>query len=440
VNILSDILYIKNWLLGWPLIFYVVSISIACTIALRFVQIRYFWTALKNLFAPAETAQAGDMTPIQAFVNALSASIGNGAIAGVAAAVYTGGPGAVFWVLIFGIFLMAIRFAEVFLSTYFGKESLTRTVLGGPMLYLKKLPFGNGLAYIYAISCFFFGLMGGNAAQSNSISLSLYATWGISAYITAFMTAGFCLYILLGGAQRIVRVSDNIVPIKVIVFFVSSFAVLAYNYAYILSGLHLIVISALSPSALAGGAFGFTIQEAMRYGMLRSIFATESGLGTAAILFGFTGSDQPVKDGLMSMISTFVSALVCFLVGLCIVVSGAWNSGLDSTALTIASFETLFGQFGGWIVSFLSITFGIGVLVTYAYITRAAWLAVTNGKYLIVFTISYVVATFLGAIMPVQMLWDAIDVVNAIMLIINLAGIAYLLPVIVKGLRAYKQG
>jgi AGCS family alanine or glycine:cation symporter len=207
-----------------------------------------------------------------------------------------------------------------------------------------------------------------------------------------------------------------------------------------LSALHLIITSALTPSALAGGAFGFTIQEAMRYGMLRSIFATESGLGTAAILFGFTGSDQPIKDGLMSMISTFVSALVCFLVGLCIVASGAWSSGLDSTALTIASFETVFGQFGGWIVSFLSITFGIGVLVTYAYITRAAWLAVTNGKYLMVFTVSYALATFLGAIMPVQMLWDAIDVVNATMLIINLAGIAYLLPVIVKGLRAYKQG
>jgi len=417
-----------------------VSISIACTIALRFVQIRYFWTALKNLFAPAETAQAGDMTPVQAFVNALSASIGNGAIAGVAAAVYTGGPGAIFWVLVFGIVLMAIRFAEVFLSTHFGKQSLTRTVLGGPMLYLKQLPFGNGLAYLYAISCFFFGLMGGNAAQSNSISLSLYATWGISVYITAVITSVFCLYILLGGAQRIVRVSDNIVPIKVIVFFVSSFAVLAYNYAYIWSALQLIVTSALNPSALAGGAFGFTIQEAMRYGMSRSIFATESGLGTAAILFGFTGSDQPVKDGLMSMISTFVSALVCFLVGLCIVASGVWNSGLDSTALTIASFETLFGQFGGWIVSFLSITFGIGVLVTYAYITRAAWLAVTNGRYLIVFTLSYVVATFLGAIMPVQMLWDAIDVVNALMLIINLTGIVYLLPVVVKGLRTYKQG
>lgn len=416
------------------------SISIACTIALRFVQIRYFWTALKNLFAPAETAQAGDMTPVQAFVNALSASIGNGAIAGVAAAVYTGGPGAIFWVLVFGIVLMAIRFAEVFLSTHFGKQSLTRTVLGGPMLYLKQLPFGNGLAYLYAISCFFFGLMGGNAAQSNSISLSLYATWGISVYITAVITSVFCLYILLGGAQRIVRVSDNIVPIKVIVFFVSSFAVLAYNYAYIWSALQLIVTSALNPSALAGGAFGFTIQEAMRYGMSRSIFATESGLGTAAILFGFTGSDQPVKDGLMSMISTFVSALVCFLVGLCIVASGVWNSGLDSTALTIASFETLFGQFGGWIVSFLSITFGIGVLVTYAYITRAAWLAVTNGRYLIVFTLSYVVATFLGAIMPVQMLWDAIDVVNALMLIINLTGIVYLLPVVVKGLRTYKQG
>lgn len=436
---LSDILIIKNWLLGWPLIFYVVAVSVACTIWLRFVQIRYFFKAINTLLNPSEIAHAGDMTPVQAFVNALSASIGNGSLAGVATAVYMGGPGAVFWVMIFGMVLMSIRFAEVFLSTQFAKYAPRGTVLGGPMLYLKQLPFGYVFAYLYAISCVIFGLLGGNAAQSNSIMLGLYTTWGIPPMVTAVVAGLFTLYVILGGSQRIVQVSNKIVPIKVIVFFSSSFFVLAYNYANIFSALQLIVMSALEPQAVFGGTLGFTFQQALRFGMARSIFATEAGLGTAGILFGFTGSTESVKDGLISMVSTFISALVAFLVGLCIVTSGVWNSGFDSTALTIAAFNTAFGQLGGWIVNFLAIAFGMGVLVTYAYVVRAAWFSLTNGKYGFAFVVVYALTTSLGALVSVEFVWNAIDVSVACMLFLNLLGIAYLLPVISRELNAYMQ-
>ena len=150
---------------------------------------------------------------------------------------------------------------------------------------------------------------------------------------------------------------------------------------------------------MIGGVIGYTIQHAIRSGMSKSIFATESGLGTAAILFGHTGSKTPVKDGIIATFSTFISVLVCFIVALCIIASGVWTTGLTSTPLTIAAFSTVFGeQFGGIAVSFLSISFGVGVLVSFAYITREVWLFLTNNKYANIFPMIYCLFAFGGRI------------------------------------------
>ena len=180
--------------------------------------------------------------------------------------------------------------------------------------------------------------------------------------------------------------------------------------------------------------------QALREGLNLSITATESGLGTAAILFGYTGSKDPMKSGLMGMVSTFISSIVCFLVALCIVVSGVWDSGLTSAALTIASFNTVFGQWGGWIVSFLSISFGMGVLVAYAYISRAAWFSLTNGKYEKLFALFYCVASFIGAVVNVHVVWYAVRIILALLLVINLFGLLWLLPPITREVRRYMKG
>jgi alanine or glycine:cation symporter, AGCS family len=430
--------YIKilsNWAIGWPLMIYVVGASIIFTIAFHAVQFRYFFSAWKTtLFPPQHSPlKAGHMTPIQAFINTLSSSIGNGSLAGMATAVYAGGPGAAFWVIIFGFLLMAVRFAEVYTSTLYGTSTTAnRSTLGGPMLYLKYVIGGNVLSYCYAIFCLLFGLFTGNAMQANSIRLSVATTWGVPPLASAIMLLLFVLYVVCGGAPRIIKASDRIVPIKVGVFFVASFVILIFHYASLWQAIILIVSSAFKPLALAGGVIGFTVQQAVSYGLFRSIVATESGLGTAAILFGFTGSDKPMTSGFMGMIGTFVSTLVCFLVALCIVVSGVWNTGLNSTALTIAAYNTVFGSFGGWIVSFLSISFGVGVLVTYAYIVRAAWLFLTNGRFEFMFIFLYSFFCFAGALMTVEIVWDIINIANGGLLLINLFGLLYLLPRIRK--------
>lgn len=429
-------------LLGWPLIFYVLGISIVCTIACKFVQFRYFFKAWQlTLFPKKEKAVAKkdvDMTPLQAFVNTLSANLGNGSVAGMATAIYSGGPGAAFWVVLIGLLLMSVRFAEVFLSIRFSMDYPTSNV-AGPMLYLKSAPGGKVLSLIYGILCLFFGFIVGNAMQTNSIRVSLATTFGTQPLVVATVLGLFILYVVYGGAARIVKVSDKLVPVKVIVFFASSLLILCYHYASIGAALKLIVDSAFTPVAATGGVLGFAVQQAMRFGISRSIVATESGLGTAAILYGSTGSTQPVKDGTMSILSTFISTLVCFIIALCIVASGVWSSGLTSTALTIASYNTVFGQFGGWLVSFLSVSFGAGVLVAYAYIAREAWLFVTGGKFAGVFSLLYPLVSFCGALVSVDALFFSVDVVNGAMLIINLFGLVCLLPMVAKGVQSYMQ-
>src|SRR5216684_576747 len=236
MQLMSNIAIIAT---GLPLMVYVIVISFIYTIALHGIQFKYFFTALKTAVCPSpkETQQAGEVSPFNAFINTVNANLGNGIIAGVATAIYAGGPGAAFWFVIFGFILMAIRFGEVYLGTLYGLKSTERVVLGGPMLYLKDVPGGKYLPFLYAFFCVFYGLIGGNIIQANSIAVSLSATWGVTPLVTGLVLIGFVLYILFGGAQRIIKISMSIVPVKVIVFMVSTIAILLFHYKSLLSAL-----------------------------------------------------------------------------------------------------------------------------------------------------------------------------------------------------------
>lgn len=424
---------------GWPLIICVIAVSILCTVAFRFIQVTYFFTSIKaNLFPEAGKAKA-DMTPFQAFVNSLSASLGNGSLGGIAVAIALGGPGALFWVVVIGFLLMSVRFAEIYLTTYFGPRMIGGSYLGGPMVYLQHVIAGKQLAYIYAFFCLWFGLICGSSLQSNTVALSLTTAWGIPALVNATLITAFVAYVFLGGAARIVKVSEMIVPVKVIVFFTAAFIILGYHYQAIIPAFRLMFWSAFNSGAFAGGVIGFAVREAMREGISKVIFATEAGLGTAAIVYGGAKSEQPVVDSIASMLSVFISMVVCFLVGLCIIVSGTWDSGLKSTELTVAAFNTVFGSYGGWVVSFLSASFGLGVTVVFAYVTRAVWLYVTGGRWQYIFSILYCVFAFIGALISVPTIWQLAGITSILLLLLNLFAIVMLFPLILKGLAAYRN-
>jgi len=439
INQLSDIVC------GWPLLIYVGAISIIYTIALHGMQFTYLCKAFKAALFPSQTGaqQAEGMSPFHAFMNTINSNLGNGVIAGVATAIYSGGPGAAFWFVIFGLILMTVRFGEVYISSLFAAEATDKkSTLGGPMLYLKSVPGGKYLPWLYAFFCVIYGLIGGNVIQANSMAISLAATWGIAPIVSGIGLLLFVLYILFGGADRIAQISLSIVPVKVVVFMASSMTILCVHYQSIIPALSLIIKSGLGLQSFAGGVIGFSFQQMLAAGMSRSIFATESGLGSAAIMFGSTGNNNVVQNGFMGMISTFISTCIGLIVALCIVASGVWDSGLNSTALTIAAFETVFGMYGGWIVSFLAVSFGFGVMVSYAYVVKSAWMFITNHRFGMLFNITYSLCALAGAVAAVDFVWDLAGIIIAMMLYINMYGLLVLLPKIKENvfglLRNYK--
>ncbi len=435
VKVLNDLIW------GWPLIIFFMLVGALATIMLRFVQIRYFVKAWQLVLRPHVHAQEkADMTPFQAFINALSTSIGNGSLAGMATAVHEGGPGAGFWILVLGFFALPIRFCEVYLSNAFQNES-NSPITGGPMTYLKNVPGGSFLPSFYAFFCLMLAFISGNSIQANSVSNGLHHIIPLPILVIALAIFAFVLYVVLGGAQRIVKISEVIVPFKVGLFFVSALAVLLYNWSFLLEALRIIFISAFTPQAIKGALLGTTLQSAIRFGMSRSLNATEMGLGTAAIFFGSTGSRHPVENGIMSMVSAFISNyLVCFVLCLIIVVSGVWNHDATSIALTTQAFSSTFGSIAGWLVTTLSIIFGIGVLVAYAYIGRECWAYLTNGRYIQTFNALYCFFAFGASLAKVQLVWDAVDIVNGGLLAINLYAILVLMPKIAKGVSLYMKG
>lgn len=425
--------------LGWPLIIFVATTSLFCTMIYGFIQFRYFFASWKMVLFPSEVAvgtNKAELSPLQAFINSLGMSLGNGAIAGVAASICIGGPGSIFWLVITGILLMAVRFAEVYLSVYYAD---IHAHIGGPMLYLKRLAAGRQLALLYAVFALIYANIVGNAIQTNAISISLQTITSVNPVIVASLLFFFVLYVMLGGAKRILAISDKLVPFKVGLFFMSSFMVIAYHWQSFFSAIELICRAAFSSQAVVGGVAGFAVQHAMRAGMFRVVMATEAGLGTSGILFGSTESKRPMEDAIMSMLTVFIGTIVCFLVGLSIVISGVWNCGLTSTALTIASYETVFGFWGGIVVTVLSVSFGMGLIVSYGFIARELWLYFTSGRYEVIGILFYCIFSAIGALCNAHILWVFGDLINAGMIVLNIVGILMFNKVIKDGIAAYQR-
>lgn len=425
--------------LGWPLIIFVAAASLFCTVSYGFIQFTYFFASWKMALFPSESTIGSsntELSPLQAFINSLGMSLGNGAIAGVATSLCIGGPGSIFWLVVTGIFLMAVRFAEVYLSVHYADINAR---VGGPMLYLRHLFAGRQLAFLYAVFALIYANIVGNAIQTNAISISLQTITAIHPIVIAMIVFAFVLYVMLGGARRILALSDRIVPFKVGLFFVSSFMVIAYHWQSFFSAMELIFRAAFSSQAVIGGVAGFAIQHAMRSGMLRVVMATEAGLGTSGILFGSTKSKKPMEDAIMSMLTVFIGTVVCFLVGFSIVISGVWNCGLTSTALTIASYETVFGFWGGIVVTVLSVSFGMGLIVSYGFIARELWLYFTSGRYELMGSLIYCIFSAIGALSNAHILWVFGDLINAGMIVLNIVGILILNKVIKDGIIAYQR-
>ena len=437
---------IQETIWSLPFIIFFVTVGCAITVLLNFIQFRTFFKSWQLVFGKKEVenkdkqAEKGnDMSSFQAFLNTLSVSIGNGCLSGTAVALFAGGPGVAFWMFLIGFLCMAIRFAEVFLGISFAAQNKDKTKLGGPFLYIEKLPLGGILTYFYALACFFFSLTGGNAMQCNTISSSfnkmlpteyrVYGDISLIKILLACILTSFSMYILLGGTRRIVKAIEKIVPIKVGLFFVTIIIVLAYYYAELPGAIRLIVTAAFTPEAVTGTAIGLTLQKIFYNAAYTTINASEAGLGTASVLYGNTGSEKPVDDATASMLSTFISNNIAMtMVALALVASGAWLSGETGTPMAIEAYQSVFGYYGGWILTLLTLPFGIGVIVPYCYIARQCWIYLTGGRGLFVFTIVFAAASFIGALANISAVWTLISIGIAGLLFVNLLAILFFVP------------
>lgn len=431
---------------GLPLLVAVFATSIFISLQLRFVQFRYFFSSIAMLFASGHdqhvsAKKTDELTAFQAFINTLGANIGNGSLAGVSIGLATGGPGAIFWLLVMSTLAISLRYAEVYLGMAFIGKHRFGSAKGGPMLYLSLLPFGGWiLSYAFALFCLGYAIFAGNMIQCNSVGVALQRTWAIDPYWTAFFVLAFITYILIGGAQRVVKFLDMLVPFKVFLFIGSCLIVLIYNYQAIPHAFYLIFEGAFYPQAFIGGSAAYALQSVMTIGLQRGILIHEAGLGTAAVAFGSTTGEHAVKDSILSMLSVYINThVICLMIALALLSTGVWNNGETSSALVVSAYETVFGSFGGWIISFLSINFGISVLISYAYLGKVCWNFLTGGKFMYVFPILYAAAAFFGTYMKVALVWDLADIVNAGLLIVNIIGLLWFVATIRKGLRDYES-
>lgn len=441
----SIITVIQENIWGLPVLIGVFLASVFVTLQLKFVQFRYFFSAIRMLFAPSDekdtaAKKTDDLTSFQAFINTLGANIGNGALGGISICLAVGGPGAIFWLLVMSTFAISLRYAEVYLGIAFIGKHRFGSAKGGPMLYLSLLPGGAVLSYAFAFFCLGYALFAGNMVQCNTVGSALQRTWNIDPYWTAFVVLAFITYILIGGAQRVVKYLDMLVPFKVALFVGSCLIVLIYNYQAIPHAFYLIWQGALHPQAFIGGSAIYAFQSMMTVGLQRGILIHEAGLGTAAVAFGSTTGEHAVKDSILSMLSVYINThVICLMIALALLSTGVWNNGETSSALVVSAYETVFGSFGGWIISFLAINFGISVLVSYAYLGKVCWNFLTGGKFMYVFPILYAATAFFGTYMKVALVWKLADIVNAGLLIVNILGLLWFVATIRKGLKDYES-
>ena len=424
-----------------PFLLFFFGVCIFMTVYLNFVQFSYFTSSVKMIFGAQKSDDVSGeetLTPFQAFMNTLGGNIGNGSLAGIPVAIAVGGPGAIFWLLLMSTFSVALRFAEVYLATNYSPQSTLEK--SGPMYYLSLLPGGNIWSFLFAVFGFGFMITGGNLIQCNAVSIALQRSWQIPPYMTACGIFIFIGYVVLGGSSRIVKLLDKLVPVKVYGFLISAIIVLTYHVASIPHALYQIVFFAFKPEAFLGGILGITLQTTMALGLQRGINASEAGLGTAAVTFGTTKGQNPVDSGILSMLSVYINThIVCFLVALCVLVSGAYTTGETSTALLISSYETVFGLAAGWIVSILVIMFATSVVIAYAYNAKICWQYLTKNRFSSAYTILYIFCAAYGAMMTPGMILSVNNLVTAGLFLVNTLGLLYFAPKIRASLLNYKK-
>jgi alanine or glycine:cation symporter, AGCS family len=426
---------LDHLLWGLPLIILLFGTHIFLTIRLRFPQ-RYIFKAIKLSVAKDQGAE-GDVSQFGALTTALAATIGTGNIVGVATAVAIGGPGAVLWLWLTGVFGMATKYSEALLAVKYRIKTESGDMAGGPMYVLerglKAKWLGIVFAVLTAVAAFGIGCM----VQANSISTLAASTFQIPTWMTGMALTILTAVVILGGIKSIARVCEILVPFMALFYILGCLFILFVGRATLPGTIHLIITSAFNGHAAVGGFAGATIMMALRFGVARGLFSNESGLGSAPIVAAAAQTRNPVRQALVSSTGTFWDTVViCLMTGLVLVNSADWTSGMDGALLTKSAFAHI-PVIGPTVLTVGLLTFVFSTILGWSYYGEKAMEYLAGEKAVLPYRILWCVAVYFGSVFSLKFVWDFADLANGLMAIPNLIALLALSGVLVHETREH---
>lgn len=429
---------VSGFLWGWPMIIMLLGTHIYLTVRLRFPQ-RKIFTAIR-LSVTRDHGATGDVSQFGALATALAATIGTGNIIGVATAVALGGPGAVLWCWLTGVFGIATKYSEGLLAIKYRVKMTDGTMLGGPMYALERGLGLKWLAVLFAVFTVCASLGIGASVQANAISTICNETYGINVAWVGIATSLLAAAVVIGGVKSIARVCGMMVPFMAVFYVLGCLYILAINAHYLWPSVQLICRAAFSPDAAGGGFVGGSVIMAARYGVARGLFSNESGLGSAPIVAAAAKTRNPVRQALVSSTGTFWDTVViCAITGLVIVSSVLAHPDItfaDGAALTKAAFAKI-PVVGSPLLLIGLVTFAFTTILGWCYYGEMAVEYLKNKRWTRVYRVIYIMVVFLGSIINLTVVWNLADCMNALMAIPNLVSLLLLSGVLVRETKHY---
>ena len=439
MNTINEFFSVTSSLLwGWPMIILLLGTHLFLTIRLHFPQ-RHILKAIR-LSVQRDPDATGDVSQFSSLATALAATIGTGNIIGVATAIALGGPGAVLWCWLTGVFGIATKYAEGLLAIKYREKKPDGKVIGGPMFALEKGLGWRWAAILFAIFTALASFGIGNTVQANAIATLAYETYDISPYITGTVICLLTGAVILGGVKSIARVCATLVPLMALFYILGCIYIIGVNIDYAWPAIKLIVTSAFSPQAAGGGFVGTTVMMAARYGIARGLFSNESGLGSAPIVAAAAQTRNPVRQALVSSTGTFWDTVViCAMTGIVIVSSVlaypdiTFDNGAVLTKMAFSKIPII----GTPLLTFGLLTFAFSTILGWCYYGERAVEYLKGRQWMLVYRMIFIVAVFIGSVMQLGVVWNMADCMNALMAIPNLLSLLALNGIIVHETRKY---
>ncbi|MCQ4297420.1 sodium:alanine symporter family protein [Pseudomonas stutzeri] len=427
---------------GPPMLVLILGTGLFLMVMLKFMPLTRIGTGFALMWRGRAKGDAatGEISPFQALMTSLAATVGTGNIAGVATAIFLGGPGALFWMWCTALVGMATKYCEVVLAVHYREKDDRGEHVGGPMYAIKN---GLGKKWLWLGTAFsiFGGLAGfgiGNMVQVNSMAHALETTFSVPLWATGLITMVAVGLVILGGIRRIGVVAASLVPFMCLAYLIAAAVVLVVNASAIPAAFDLIFTHAFSPIAATGGFAGAAVMAAIRFGVARGIFSNEAGLGTAGIAQAAGTTTSSVRSGMIGMLGTFIDTIiVCSVTGLAIICTGVWTSGESGAALSAAAFESAMPGVGGIILTIALVVFAFTTILGWSYFGEKCWEFLVGTRAIWPFRVIWVLAVPFGAIAQLDFAWLLADTLNGLMAIPNLLSLLLLSPVVVKLTKEY---